>query len=77
MEVVADKISRKCRARGRHLRDVMQEKVDMADDAARAAWVRRKKAALGDVMGGLVGFLDELGEEEGWKGREVGKMGER
>ena len=77
LEVVAEKIARKCRSRGGALRDVMREKVDMADDGARAAWVRRKKAVLGDMMGGLVGYLEELGEEEGWKGREVREMGER
>ena len=49
----------------------------MTDDVARAVWVKKKKAMLGDVMGGLVGYLAELGEEEGWKEREVREMGEK
>ncbi len=55
----------------------MEEKVDMTNDTERAIWVKKKKSLLGDVMGGLVGYLEELGEEEGWKGREVREMGER
>ena len=51
--------------------------MDMVDDVARAVWVKKKKAVLGDVMGGMVGLLEELGEEEGWKEREVREMGER
>lgn len=77
MERIVDKIAYKCRTRREDLWDVMEEKVDMADEVARAVWVKKKKAVLGDVMGGLVGYLEELGDEEGWKEREVGRMGER
>lgn len=51
--------------------------MDMANDVERAMWVRKKKAVLGDVMGGLVGYLEELGDEDGWKEREVREMGQR
>ena len=51
--------------------------MDMANDAERAMWVKRKKAVLGDVMGGLVGYLEELGDEDGWKEKEVREMGQR
>lgn len=56
---------------------VMEEKVDMGDEGARAAWVRKKKEVLGEVMGGMVLMLEELGPEEGWKEREVRVLGER
>lgn len=77
MELVAEKISRKCKTRSKYLWDLMEEKVDMANDVERAMWVKRKKAVLGDVMGGLVGYLEELGDEDGWKEREVREMGQR
>ncbi|CAD6586685.1 MAG: hypothetical protein ASARMPRED_002800 [Alectoria sarmentosa] len=73
MEIIAEKIARRCHMRRKYLWDTMEEKVDMTNDVARATWVRKKKAVLGDVMGGLVGYLEELGEEEGWKEREVGE----
>lgn len=77
MEIIAEKIACRCHMRRKHLWDIMEEKVDMTNDVARATWVRKKKAVLGDVMGGLVGYLEELGEEDGWKEREVREMGER
>lgn len=77
MELIAEKISRKCKTRSKYLWDLMEEKVDMANDVERARWVKRKKAILGDVMGGLVGYLEELGDEGGWKEREVREMGQR
>lgn len=77
MELVAEKISRKCKTRSKYLWDLMEEKVDMTNDVERARWVKRKKAILGDVMGGLVGYLEELGDEDGWKEREVREMVQR
>lgn len=43
----------------------------MADDGARAAWVRRKRAVLGEVMGGMAARLEGLGRDGGegvWRG---------
>ena len=77
MEVTAEMISRKFESRRVYLWDIMEEKVDMTNDVERVMWVKKKKAVLGDVMGGTVGYLEGLGEEEGWKGREVREMGER
>lgn len=77
MELIAEKITRRCKARSKCLWDLMEEKVDMANDVERATWVKKKKAVLGDVMGGLVGYLEELGDEDGWKEREVREMGQR
>lgn len=51
--------------------------MDMEDVLARASWVKKKRDVLGDVMGGLVGYLEELGEEEEWKEREVRGLKER
>lgn len=77
MELIADKIARKCKSRRKYLWEIMEEKVDMTNEAARVTWVKKKKAVLGDVMGGAMGYLEELGEEDGWKEREVREMGER
>ena len=71
MELVAEQIARKFQGRSRYLWDIMEEKVDMTNEMARARWIKRKRAVLGDVMGGMVGYLDALGEDENWKEREV------
>lgn len=77
MELIAEQIARKFKTCSRYLWDVMEEKVDMTNDVARASWNKKKRAVLGDVMGGMVGYLEELGEEEGWKEREVRELGNK
>ena len=74
---MAGKITRKFKSGRKYLWAVMEEKVDMEDDVARMEWVRKKRDVLGDVLGRVVGYLDELGEGESWKEWEVRKMAER
>ena len=77
LENVAGKVARRFKSRRKYLWEVMEEKVDMADNVARMEWVRKKRDVLGDVLGGVVGYLEELGQGEAWKEREVKVMAER
>lgn len=77
MEIVAERITTKCNSAHRErLSNLMEEKVDMMDDGARATWVEKKKALLTEVMGGMVVCLEEMGSEEVWKERAVREMSE-
>ncbi len=76
MELVVQKISRKCKSRVQVLWEIMEEKVDMTDDVARATWLWKKRAVLEDVMDGMVSYLRELGPEGEWRMREVKEVRE-
>ena len=77
LENVANRIVRRFKSRRKYLWAVMEEKVDMEDHVARMEWVRKKRDVVGDVLGGVVGYLEELGHGEEWKEREVKVMAER
>ena len=77
LENVAGRVVRRFKSRRRYLRAVIGEKVDMEDHAARTEWVRKKRDLVGDVLGGVVNYLDEPGQGEEWKEREVKAMAER
>ena len=74
MELVAMKICRKFKAREDDVWDLIDEKVDMANDADRAAWLEKKKNVLQDVMGWTLNYLEKLDQEVGWKEAEVGNL---
>ena len=38
----------------------------MANERERGPWVKRKKAVLAEVMEGMVGCLEALGDDGGW-----------
>ena len=75
MELAVETISDKCRDRSQSVWDLMEEKVDMANDAERRVWVEEKKQVLGDVMDWMWGYLLGVDErEEGFKEKEVMRM---
>lgn len=75
MELAVEAISQRCRQRGQHVWDVMDEKVDMMNEGERAVWVEEKGKVLRDVTMWMLEYLQGLDRsEEGWKEREVRAM---
>ena len=76
MEFIAEKIYLLFKTRRLSLWEVLKEKVDMTDDAAKAIWLRKKKDVVEGVLGRLFTYLEELGKEEEWM-QEITEMTEK
>ena len=77
MELVAEEIYDKCKAGSKFVWEVMDEKIDMTNEAKRAVWVKKKKEVLEDVMEGMVQSMRALGPKGECIEMEVAEVKER